>query len=160
MTTVWRCLKSAKLPIIYCACGESFLTQIIDQKITDACTMQLLISAMETQTTQADGSCEMTPECQTQLMQGTGLAFQQTSRARAAILARLFDCMEGTDLSAHIYKLCIQMYKETKSLESWDHPAGTRTLFMQQSKYSFSLKLQGLQSKIYAPLMYSDVYFI
>lgn len=96
--------------------------------------MQLLISAMETQTTQSDGACEMTPECNAQLIQGSGLAFQQTSRVRATGLARIFDCMESTDLSAHIYKLCIQIYKETKSLESWDHPAGTRTLFMQQSE--------------------------
>ncbi|CAH0397906.1 unnamed protein product [Chilo suppressalis] len=107
-------------------------TKMPTRKAADACTMQLLISAMEIQTTQNEGTCEMTPECNTQLMQGSGLAFQQTSRVRAAVLAKLFDCMEGTDLSAHIYKLCIQIYKETKSLESWDHPAGTRTLFMQQ----------------------------
>lgn len=100
--------------------------------------MQLLISAMETQTTQSDGSCEMTSECQAQLMQGSGLAFQQTSRVRAMVLARLFDCMEGVDISAHIYKLCIQVYKETKSLEAWDYPAGTRTLFMQQSKFYYT----------------------
>ncbi|XP_034830824.2 uncharacterized protein [Maniola hyperantus] len=107
-------------------------TKMPTRKAADACMMQLLISAMETQTTQTDGSCEMTPECQAQLMQGSGLAFQQTSRVRAMILARLFDCMEGVDISAYIYKLCIQVYKETKSLEAWDHPAGTRTLFMQQ----------------------------
>lgn len=95
--------------------------------------MQLLISAMETQTTQSEGICELTPECQAQLMKGSGLAFQQTSRVRAAALARLFDCMEGLDLSAHIYKLCIQIYKETKSLEAWSHPPGTKTLFLQQS---------------------------
>ncbi|KAL4712316.1 hypothetical protein ACJJTC_004078 [Scirpophaga incertulas] len=71
-------------------------------------------------------------------MQGSGLAFQQTSRVRAATLAKLFDCLEGTDLSAYIYKLCIQIYKETKSLESWDHPAGTKTLFMQQIFYCAS----------------------
>lgn len=88
---------------------------------------------METQTTQAEGACELTPECSQQLIKGSGLAFQQTSRLRAATLARLFDCMEGIDLSAHIYKLCIQIYKETKSLEAWDHPAGTKTIFMQQS---------------------------
>lgn len=111
----------------------SYLTQFV-QMFSDACTMQLLISAMESQTTQSDGTCEMTPECNAQLITGSGLAFQQTSRVRAAVLARIFDCMEGKDLSAHIYKLCIQIYKETKSLETWDHPAGTRTLFMQQSK--------------------------
>ncbi|KAM3964426.1 LOW QUALITY PROTEIN: uncharacterized protein ACR2FA_001406 [Aphomia sociella] len=110
-------------------------TKMPSRKAADACTMQLLISAMEAQTTQSEGVCEMTPECQTQIMQGSGLAFQQTSRLRAAILARLFDCIEGVDLSAHIYKLCIQMYKETKSLEAWDHPAGTKTLFMQQIFY-------------------------
>ncbi|XP_028174666.1 uncharacterized protein LOC114363206 [Ostrinia furnacalis] len=108
------------------------------RKAADACTMQLLISAMETQTTQSEGTCELTPECSAQLIKGSGLAFQQTSRVRAATLARLFDCMEGTDLSAHIYKLCIQIYKETKSLEAWDHPAGTRTLFMQQILYCAS----------------------
>lgn len=99
--------------------------------------MQLLISAMEVQTTQADGSCEMTAECRTQLLEGTSYAYQQTSRLRAAQLARLFDCIEGTDLAAHIYKLCVQVYKETKSLEAWDHPPGTKTLFMQQSELSF-----------------------
>lgn len=105
----------------------------LSASFTDACTMQLLISAMESQTTQAEGTCELTPECQAQLMKGSGLAFQQTCRLRAATLARLFDCMDGVDISAHIYKLCIQIYKETKSLEAWDHPPGTRTLFMQQS---------------------------
>ncbi|CAG5031513.1 unnamed protein product [Parnassius apollo] len=113
-------------------------TKMPSRKAADACTMQLLISAMETQTTQADGACELTPECQAQLMKGSGLAFQQTSRLRAAILARLFDCMEGVDTSAHIYKLCIQIYKETKSLEAWNHPPGTRTLFMQQILYCAS----------------------
>ncbi|XP_047529883.1 UPF0764 protein C16orf89 homolog [Vanessa atalanta] len=107
-------------------------TKMPSRKAADACMMQLLISAMETQTTQADGTCELSPECQTQLMQGSGLAFQQTSRVRAMILSRIFDCMEGVDLSALIYKLCIQIYKETKSLEAWDHPPGTRTLFIQQ----------------------------
>lgn len=90
---------------------------------------------METQTTQSDGSCELTPECSAQLMKGSGLAYQQMSRVRAATLVRLFDCIDGIDLNAHIYKLCIQVYKETKSIEAWDHPAGTKTLFMQQSKY-------------------------
>ncbi|CAH2236799.1 jg8558 [Pararge aegeria aegeria] len=112
-------------------------TKMPTRKAADACMMQLLISAMETQN-QADGSCEMTSECQAQLMQGSGLGFQQTSRVRGIVLARLFDCMEGVDLSAQIYKLCIQVYKETKSLEAWDHPAGTRTLFMQQILYCAS----------------------
>lgn len=108
--------------------------------ITDACTMQMLISAMESQTTQSDGICELTAECRIQLMDGSSLAFQQTSRVRAVTLARLFDCIEGVDLAAYIYKLCIQIYKETKSIEAWDHPAGTRTLFIQQSN-SFYLSL-------------------
>lgn len=107
-------------------------TKMPTRKVADACMMQLLISAMETQTAQTDGTCELSPECQTQVVQGSGLAFQQTSRVRAMILSRLFDCMEGVDISALIYKLCIQIYKETKSLEAWDHPAGTKTLFMQQ----------------------------
>ncbi|XP_049869284.1 UPF0764 protein C16orf89 homolog [Pectinophora gossypiella] len=107
-------------------------TKMPTRKAADACTMQLLISAMETQTTQNDGACEISPECHEQLMKGSGLAFQQTSRLRVAILSRIFDCLEHMDLSAHIYKLCIQIYKETKSLEAWNHPAGTRTLFMQQ----------------------------
>ncbi|CAH2037587.1 unnamed protein product, partial [Iphiclides podalirius] len=110
-------------------------TKMPTRKAADACTMQLLISAMESQTTQSEGTCELTPECQAQVMKGSGLAFQQTSRLRAAILSRLFDCMEGVDISAHIYKLCIQIYKETKSLEAWNHPPGTRTLFMQQILY-------------------------
>ncbi|XP_061713391.1 UPF0764 protein C16orf89 homolog [Cydia pomonella] len=110
-------------------------TKMPGRKAADACTMQLLVSAMETQTTQSDGSCELSPECSQQIMKGSGLAFQQTSRLRAATLARLFDCMDGVDLNAHIYKLCIQIYKETKSLEAWDHPAGTRTIFMQQIMY-------------------------
>lgn len=97
--------------------------------------MQLLISAMEVQTTQSDGACEVTPECSAQVIKGSGLAFQQMSRVRAAVLSKIFDCMDGIDLSAHIYKLCIQTYKETKSLEAWDHPAGTNTLFMQQSEW-------------------------
>ncbi|CAK1547168.1 unnamed protein product [Leptosia nina] len=113
-------------------------TKMPSRKAADACTMQLLISAMETQTTQSDGACELTPECQTQLMQGSALAFQQTSRVRAMMLSRIFDCMEGVDISANIYKLCIQIYKETKSLEAWDHPPGTRTLFMQQILYCAS----------------------
>lgn len=96
--------------------------------------MQMLISAMESQTAQSDGSCELTPECSAQLMKGSGLAFQQMSRVRAATLAKMFDCMDGVDLTTHIYKLCIQVYKETKSIEAWDHPPGTRTLFFQQSK--------------------------
>lgn len=100
--------------------------------------MQLLISAMEVQTTQSDGACELTPECNTQIMKGSGLAHQQTSRLRAAMLARIFECMDNVDMNAHIYKLCIQIYKETKSLENWNHPAGTNTLFMQQSKYDFN----------------------
>lgn len=103
--------------------------------VSDACTMQLLISAMEVQTTQAEGACEVSPECSAQIIKGSGLAFQQTSRVRAAVLSKIFDCMDGVDLSAHIYKLCIQIYKEAKSLEAWDHPAGTQTLFMQQSKW-------------------------
>ncbi|CAG4979948.1 unnamed protein product [Colias eurytheme] len=107
-------------------------TKMPSRKAADACTMQLLISAMETQTTQSEGTCELTTECQAQLMQGSALAFQQTSRVRAMTLARIFDCMEGVDISANIYKLCIQIYKETKSLEAWDHPPGSRTLFMQQ----------------------------
>ncbi|XP_061377140.1 uncharacterized protein LOC116773957 [Danaus plexippus] len=107
-------------------------TKMPTRKAADACMMQLLISAMESQTTQSDGACELAPECQAQIIQGSGLAFQQTSRVRAIMLARFFDCMDGVDLSALIYKLCIQIYKETKSLETWDHPAGTRTLFMQQ----------------------------
>ncbi|XP_053608018.1 uncharacterized protein LOC128673889 [Plodia interpunctella] len=110
-------------------------TKMPSRKASDACTMQMLISAMETQTTQSEGECELTPECRMQVLQGSGLAFQQTSRVRTAVLAKLFDCMEGVDLSAQIYKLCIQIYKETKSLEAWDHPAGTRTLFMQQIWY-------------------------
>ncbi|XP_013169222.1 PREDICTED: uncharacterized protein LOC106118972 [Papilio xuthus] len=113
-------------------------TKMPTRKAADACTMQLLISAMETQTTQSEGACELTPECQAQLMKGSGLAFQQTSRVRAAALARLFDCMEGLDLSAHIYKLCIQIYKESKSLEAWGHPPGTKTLFLQQILYCSS----------------------
>ncbi|XP_063361688.1 UPF0764 protein C16orf89 homolog [Cydia amplana] len=110
-------------------------TKMPGRKAADACTMQLLVSAMETQTTQSDGSCELSPECSQQVMKGSGLAFQQTSRLRAATLARLFDCMDGVDINAQIYKLCIQIYKETKSLEAWDHPAGTRTIFMQQIMY-------------------------
>ncbi|CAD0199330.1 unnamed protein product [Chrysodeixis includens] len=113
-------------------------TKLPTRKAADACTMQLLISAMETQTTKTESSCELTPECSTQILKGSGLAFQQTSRVRAAGLAYLFDCMEGLDLAAHIYKLCIQVYKETKSLEAWDHPPGTRTLFMQQILYCAS----------------------
>ncbi|XP_028044024.1 uncharacterized protein LOC114253360 [Bombyx mandarina] len=113
-------------------------TKMPGRKAADACTMQLLISAMETQTTQSDGVCEMTPECSSQIIKGSGLAFQQTSRVRAAVLASLFDCMEGLDVPAHIYKLCIQIYKETKSLEVWDHPPGTKTLFMQQILYCAS----------------------
>lgn len=101
--------------------------------------MQLLIAAMETQTTQTEGTCEMTPECSTLLMKGSGLAFQQTSRVRAAVLANIFDCIGEMDINAHIYKLCIQIYKETKSLEAWDHPPGTRTLFMQQSNLFYIL---------------------
>ncbi|XP_038212069.1 uncharacterized protein LOC119832475 [Zerene cesonia] len=107
-------------------------TKMPSRKAADACTMQLLISAMETQTTQAEGVCELSTECQAQMMQGSALAFQQTSRVRAMTLARIFDCMEGVDISANIYKLCIQIYKETKSLEAWDHPPGSKTLFMQQ----------------------------
>lgn len=99
--------------------------------------MQLLISAMETQTSQTEGTCELTPDCAEQVIKGSGLAFQQTSRVRAAILTNLFDCLEGLDISAHIYKLCIQIYKEAKSLEAWNHPPGTRTLFMQQGKFLF-----------------------
>ncbi|KAG6442334.1 UPF0764 protein C16orf89 homolog [Manduca sexta] len=113
-------------------------TKMPSRKAADACTMQLLISAMETQTTQSDGSCEMTPECSQQLLKGSGLAFQQISRIRAAVLATAFDCMEGLDINAHIYKLCIQIYKESKSLEAWEHPPGTRTLFMQQIAYCAS----------------------
>ncbi|XP_050667034.1 UPF0764 protein C16orf89 homolog [Leptidea sinapis] len=113
-------------------------TKMPSRKAADACMMQLLISAMETQTTQTDGSCELSPECSSQIMQGSGLAFQQTSRVRALILARIFDCMEGVDLAANIYKLCIQIYKETKSLEAWNHPPGTKTLFMQQINYCAS----------------------
>ncbi|KAI8435944.1 hypothetical protein MSG28_004112 [Choristoneura fumiferana] len=100
----------------------------------DACTMQLLISAMETQTTQAEGACELTPECSQQLIKGSGLAFQQTSRLRAATLARLFDCMEGIDLSAHIYKLFLycasQGYGEfikprwMNKIMAWQEPKG------------------------------------
>ncbi|KAJ2946020.1 hypothetical protein O0L34_g4940 [Tuta absoluta] len=111
-------------------------TKMPSRKAADACMMQLLIAAMETQTTQnEEGVCELTPECTAQIMSGSGLAFQQTSRLRAAVLARLFDCMENMDYGAHIYKLCIQIYKEAKSLEAWDHPAGTKTLFMQQILY-------------------------
>ncbi|CAB3230103.1 unnamed protein product [Arctia plantaginis] len=110
-------------------------TKTPTRKAADACIMQLLISAMETQTTQTEGTCELTPECAAQVIKGSGLAFQQTSRVRAAILTHLFDCLEGLDISAHIYKLCIQIYKETKSLEAWNHPPGTRTLFMQQVFY-------------------------
>ncbi|CAH1645532.1 unnamed protein product [Spodoptera littoralis] len=110
-------------------------TKMPTRKAADACTMQLLISAMESQTTQTDGTCELTPECSAQILKGSGLAFQQTSRIRAAALAYLFDCLEGVDIAAHIYKLCIQVYKETKSLEAWDLPPGTRTLFMQQMLY-------------------------
>lgn len=99
--------------------------------------MQLLISSMEAQTTVSEGVCEVSPECSAQVIKGSGLAFQQTSRLRGAILAKLFDCLEGLDIHAHIYKLCIQIYKETKSLEAWNHPAGTRTLFMQQSTLPF-----------------------
>ncbi|CAF4923112.1 unnamed protein product [Pieris macdunnoughi] len=113
-------------------------TKMPSRKAADACTMQLLISAMETQTTQSEGACELTTECQIQIMQGSALAFQQTSRVRAMALARMFECMEGVDISANIYKLCIQIYKETKSLEAWDHPPGTRTLFMQQILYCAS----------------------
>ncbi|XP_072932022.1 uncharacterized protein [Epargyreus clarus] len=113
-------------------------TKMPSRKAADACMMQLLISAMEVQTAQSEGTCELTTECQAQLMQGSGLAFQQTSRVRAMVLARLFECMEGVDLAANIYKLCIQIYKESKSLEAWDHPAGTRTLFMQQIFYCAS----------------------
>ncbi|XP_075973496.1 uncharacterized protein LOC142974832 [Anticarsia gemmatalis] len=110
-------------------------TKMPTRKAADACTMQLLISAMETQTTQSDGACELTPECTAQILKGSGLAFQQTSRVRAASLAYFFDCLDGLDIAAHIYKLCIQIYKEAKSLEAWDHPPGTRTLFMQQIFY-------------------------
>lgn len=106
--------------------------------------MQLLISAMESQTTQTDGTCELTPECVQQILKGSGLAFQQTSRIRAAALAYLFDCLEGLDLAAHIYKLCIQVYKESKSLEAWDHPPGTKTLFMQQSETFFLILPQSV----------------
>ncbi|CAH4032664.1 unnamed protein product [Pieris brassicae] len=113
-------------------------TKMPSRKAADACTMQLLISAMETQTAQSEGACEMTTECQIQIMQGSALGYQQTSRVRAMALARMFDCMEGVDISANIYKLCIQIYKETKSLEAWDHPPGTRTLFMQQILYCAS----------------------
>ena len=117
------------------ACQPSFKFKF---GIPDACTMQLLISAMESQTTQTDGTCELTPECSSQILKGSALAFQQTSRVRAAALAYLFDCLEGLDLAAHIYKLCIQIYKESKSLEAWDNPPGTKTLFMQQSEIFYN----------------------
>ncbi|XP_041978082.1 uncharacterized protein LOC121732306 [Aricia agestis] len=107
-------------------------TKMPTRKVADVCMMQLLISAMETQSMQGDEACELTAECKAQIFDGSGLAYQQTSRVRAMVLARLFGCMENVDISAKIYKLCIQIYKETKSLERWDHPPGTRTLFMQQ----------------------------
>ncbi|VVD02009.1 unnamed protein product [Leptidea sinapis] len=84
----------------------------------DACMMQLLISAMETQTTQTDGSCELSPECSSQIMQGSGLAFQQTSRVRALILARIFDCMEAMALSSLV--IYIRALLETDQAFQYD----------------------------------------
>ncbi|CAG9094817.1 unnamed protein product [Plutella xylostella] len=109
-------------------------TKMPSRQAADACMMQMLLTVLDGQTDQSD-TCELTPECSQQLITGSALAFQQTTRIRAAVLARHFDCLDAMDLPAHIYKLCIQVYKEAKSLEAWDHPAGTRTLFMQQINY-------------------------
>lgn len=97
--------------------------------------MHLLMGVADAQATKKEQEqCELSPECTEMIMKGSALGFQQTARITAAQLARAFDCIEQVDMQAYIYKLCMHIYKESRSLEAWEHPPGTKTLFMQQSK--------------------------